>query len=142
MLYSQDRNQLRQVFFQVWEKQQSGQILDAMETILANIIKMHPEYHSLLSEKEQNLEKDYHPDMGETNPFLHLSMHIAIHEQLSIDQPAGIQAAYQKLQHKLKDAHEVEHIIMECLGEMIWKSQKYQSMPDQVEYINCIKKQL
>jgi len=142
MLYSQDRNQLRMVFFQVWEKQQTGQTLDAMETILANIIKMHPEYHALLSKQDQNLEKDYHPDMGETNPFLHLSMHIAIHEQLSIDQPAGIQDAYQQLQLKLKDAHEVEHIIMECLGEMIWKSQKYQSMPDQVEYLNCIKKQL
>jgi len=142
MLYSQDRNQLRMVFFQVWEKQQTGQTLDAMETILANIIKMHPEYHALLSKQDQNLEKDYHPDMGETNPFLHLSMHIAIHEQLSIDQPAGIQDAYQQLQLKLKDAHEVEHIIMECLGEMTWKSQKYQSMPDQVEYLNCIKKQL
>jgi len=142
MLYSQDRNQLRMVFFQAWEKHQQAQPLDTMETILVNIIGQHPEYHSLLSEKNKNLDKDYNPEMGETNPFLHLSMHIAIHEQLSIDQPAGIKEAYQKLLNKLNDSHEVEHHIMECLGEMIWKSQKYQTMPDQVEYINCIKKQL
>lgn len=142
MIYSQDRNQLRQVFFQVWEKHQAGETLDAMETILANIIQEHPEYHGLLAEKGKNLEKDYHPEMGETNPFLHLSLHIAIQEQLSIDQPPGIRELYQKLQNKLSDSHQVEHLIMDCLGEMIWKSQKYQTLPDQNEYLNCIKKQL
>jgi len=142
MLYSQDRNQLRSVFFQVWEKKLNNLPLDAMETILANIIEQHPEYHNILAEKEKNLDKDYSPDVGETNPFLHMSMHIAIHEQLSIDQPVGIKTAYQGLLSKLGDSHEVEHRIMDCLAEMIWESQKYQTLPDQEQYLKCISKDI
>ena len=78
--------------------------------------------------------------MGNTNPFLHMSMHIAIKEQLSIDQPSGIKERFNRLQKKNKDEHKTMHQIMECLAEMLWQAQRNQSAPDASIYLECLDK--
>jgi len=141
MLFSNDRTELRQVFFNAWQKQQKSMSLEPMEQIIVNVLNLHPEYHSFFDTKD-NLEKDFSPEMGQTNPFLHLSMHIAIHEQLSVNQPTGIADAFNQLMNKTKDPHETEHILMDCLGEMIWKAQRENAAPDEKIYFQCIKQKI
>jgi len=116
--------------------------MEALEQMVAQIVQQHPEYHSLLADEEAHLDKDYTPEMGETNPFLHMSMHIAIAEQLSIDRPAGIKELYQQLLGKLSDSHTVEHHIMECLGQMMWQAHRNQAEPDEQQYLECLRQQL
>jgi len=111
-----------------------------MEEIALDVILLHPEYHCILDDMERYHDKDYLPEMGITNPFLHMSMHIAIKEQLSIDQPPGIRDRFDRLQKKNKDAHETMHQIMECLAEMLWQAQRSQSTPDASIYFECLDK--
>jgi hypothetical protein len=142
-MQQQNRNQYREIFFTVWKKMQQQQAIDdAMETLIAQVIKQHPEYHHALSDYDKTIDKDYTPEMGDSNPFLHMSMHIGIAEQLMVDQPQGIKSLYQQLCSKLKDSHGVEHLIMECLGNIMWQSQQSNSMPDMDEYLRCVKKSI
>ena len=141
-MFTNDRNQLRKLFFASWQKFQSGDAMEPLEQMIAQIIQQHPEYHILLRDEDAHLDKDYTPEMGETNPFLHMSMHIAIVEQLSIDRPAGIKNLYQQLLSKYGDSHVVEHHIMECLGQMMWEAQRNQAMPDDQQYMECLRKLL
>ena len=137
-MFGNDRNQLRKVFFDSWKSRTSGKPMDAMQEIVANIVELHPEYHSLL-ENDDAIDKDYTPDHGETNPFLHMSMHIALHEQISTNRPAGIQECYTKIIKKLGSEHEAEHAMMECLGESLWTAQRNNTVPDEAAYLLCIK---
>ena len=98
------------------------------------VILQHPEYHALLDDVEHHQDKDYLPEMGETNPFLHMGMHIAIKEQLSIDQPAGIRVRFERLLKKTGNEHTAMHQAMECLAEMIWQHIKYIDLPDTSTY--------
>jgi len=98
---------------------------------------MHPEYHALLEQPERYLERDYGPESGGLNPFLHLSLHLAIAEQLSIDQPPGIRTRFERLAQHL-DEHDALHSILECLAETIWQAQRMASPPDQQAYLACI----
>lgn len=139
MFFSQDRIQLRRIFFQAWQKSKSQQTLDPMEQVIVNVLQLHPEYHKFFDNPETNLDKDFSPEIGQTNPFLHLSMHISVHEQLSINQPIGIQDYYQKLLKKTNDQHETEHLMMDCVGEMIWKAQKENRAPSEQDYFSCLK---
>ena len=92
----------------------------------------------MLDQPERYRDRDWPPEMGETNPFLHLSMHLAISEQLSIDQPPGIKAAYQRLCLRQGDAHRAQHAVMDCLAEMIWRSQRDGVPPDGAAYVRCV----
>jgi len=141
-MFSNDRSQLRRMFFSSWSKHQSGELMEPLEQMVAQVIQQHPEYHVLLEDEQAQLDKDYTPEMGESNPFLHMSMHIAIAEQLSIDRPAGIKDLYQQLLGKYSDSHTVEHHIMECLGQMMWEAQRNQAMPDEQQYLECLRKLL
>ncbi|MFK5983960.1 MAG: DUF1841 family protein [Pseudomonadota bacterium] len=142
-MLQQNRNDYREVFFKVWQKiDQQQTITDAMENIIAQIISQHPEYHNILSDYDKYIEKDYTPESGQSNPFMHMGMHIAITEQLMTDQPATIKSIYQQLCTKLGDSHTVEHLMMECLGSMMWTAQKNQNMPDFNAYLTCIKNNL
>jgi hypothetical protein len=140
MFYGQDRDQMRQMFFDVWQRHKQGLPLPAMETIIAQVIEMHPEYHDFLDNPDRNADKDFTPEMGQSNPFLHLGLHIAIKEQLNINQPPGIVDEYKRLLTRLNDPHDVEHEIMECLAQSVWEAQRNQTMPDNSAYIDCIKK--
>jgi hypothetical protein len=138
-MYSSNRNDTRQQFFDAWQKMQAGLPMTALETIIADVIQLHPEYHPLLADGGRNLDKDWLPEGGETNPFLHMGMHIAIREQLSIDRPAGIKSAHAALSAQMRDGHAAEHAILECLGEALWRAQRENRLPDEQAYLSCIK---
>jgi len=142
MVFNQDRSQLRRFYFQSWNKYKNNLAMEPMETIVATLIKQHPEYHDFFNDLEKNQNKDFTPDMGQSNPFLHLGMHISIQEQLSTQRPAALSPLYQSLCKKTDDAHEAEHQIINCLGEMLWLSQKNNQPLDETTYIECVKKLL
>lgn len=135
----QNRDQIRQVYLTVWDKMQNKKILQPMESVIADIIQLHPEYHSLLNQGESATELDFNPESGHTNPFLHMGMHIALREQTATDRPAGIQHIHQKLSARLGH-HEAEHAMIECLAEALWLAQKNNSLPDDSRYLDCLKK--
>ena len=137
-MFSNDRTELRKVFYDCWKLKQSGQPLDALQQMIAGVIEQHPEYHGLL-ERESAMERDYHPAEGETNPFLHMSMHIALVEQISTNRPEGIRDCHASLARTLGSAHEAEHRMMECLSEAIWQAQRNNTMPDEAAYLACLK---
>lgn len=140
MLHSQDRNQTRRFFYQVWQKKTAGQPLEPLETMIAQVIEQHPEYHTLLQDPDNMLALDYTPEQGKTNPFLHMGMHIAIQEQLSADRPAGIRKLYQRVCRRFPDSHEAEHRISEILAEILWEAQRDGRMPDETRYLQKLKK--
>jgi hypothetical protein len=113
--------------------------LDPLQMQIVSVIEQHPEYHRLLENPEQALGKDYLPELGETNPFLHMGMHLGIREQIDTDRPAGIRMLHQRLLEQHGDAHELEHKMMECLAEMIWQAQKTGTAPDETHYLDCLK---
>lgn len=130
----------RKMFFEVWRKQRAGELLSALETIVADIIRLHPEYHALLDgDPGKTLDRDWQPEGGETNPFLHMGLHIAIREQLSIDRPPGVKAAYQALLDRTRDPHAAEHLMLECLAETLWRGQREGRLPDEAAYLACLK---
>ncbi|KUJ72854.1 DUF1841 family protein [Thiomicrospira sp. WB1] len=141
MFYTQERDKLRQFYADTWQKARLNQPLDAMETLIARVIEKHPEYHAML-ENQAHLGNDYAPEDGETNPFLHMGMHLALEEQVSLDRPAGIQTLYEKLTEKTRDFHTTEHEMMECLGEALWQAQQTQGEPDETAYLQCLQQRL
>jgi hypothetical protein len=132
---------VRRFFCGVYAKSRSGQAMEAIEVLAQQWIEEHPEYHDLLSDVERALARMDLGDEVHSNPFLHLSMHLSISEQCSIDQPRGIRQAVELLTAKRDDLHEAHHAVMECLGRMIWESQRAGRPPDGVAYIDCVQKQ-
>lgn len=139
-MFNPSQHEVRRFFCEVQRKQRTGEILAPLEAIARDWIVQHPEYADALQDVEQALAADYAVENGRSNPFLHLSMHLSIAEQLSIDQPPGIRAAFLALAQRLGSEHEAHHQIMECLGEMIWNSQRSGLPPDSVAYLDCIKR--
>jgi len=137
-MFGQDRQQLRKMYVDAWRKHQAGEPASALEQLIAEIIALHPEYHALLTAGEDALDRDFLPELGESNPFMHMGMHIAIREQLATDRPPGIKTAYQALLAKHQDVHAVEHDIMECLGQVLWEAQRAGSQPDDARYLACL----
>lgn len=133
---------MRQVFLEAWHKHHTKKDLEPLEELIVTIIGQHPEYHTLMEDRDKALQREYLPENGETNPFLHMSMHIAIHEQLTTDRPAGIARLFQQLVMQKGDAHAAEHEVMDCLGEMLWHAQRDQRMPDETAYMSCLNKLL
>jgi hypothetical protein len=133
----QSRDEIRQIYLKVWQKMQNQSVLEPMEAIIADVVKLHPEYHPLLDKGESAVEKDFSPEDGQTNPFLHMGMHITLREQAGGDRPVGIQAIYQKLVQQ-KGIHETEHAMMECLGQVLWNAQRLNQMPDETVYLACL----
>ena len=136
-MFNPSREQVRQFFCESWRKYRERQILEGAEATAADLITEHPEYHALLENPQAAVEQEFTPEGGQTNPFLHLSLHLAIAEQLSIDQPRGIKAAYFALRQK-REVHDAEHAIMECLGETIWRSQRDKAPMDGEAYLECV----
>ncbi|MGS0754592.1 DUF1841 family protein [Roseateles sp. GG27B] len=130
----------RQFFCATYRKLRSGQPLIPMEAIAADWIEQHPEYHAELADEEAALAAVYSVEEGRTNPFLHLSMHLTITEQQSIDQPHGIRQAIDLLAARRNSLHEAHHAAMDCLGEMIWTSQRSGLPPDGHQYLDCARK--
>ncbi len=141
-MFGNDRNQLRKFYFDVWQKHQQQQALDGLEAMVVQVIQEHPEYHNMLADPNSHLERDWTPADGQTNPFLHMGMHISIQEQLSTQRPAGIMQIYQQLIGKLDSAHAAEHQMIECLGFVMWQAQATGHEPDMQAYLDCLKKLL
>lgn len=139
MLFDPSREQVRNFFCESWRKHRERLILEGAEATAADLIAEHPEYHALLENPDAAIEKEFTPEGGQMNPFLHLSLHLAIAEQISIDQPRGIKAAYFALRQKM-EVHDAEHAIMECLGETIWRSQREKAPMDGEAYLECVRK--
>ncbi len=140
-MFNPSRDQARDFFFDAWRKYRQGHAnppLTALESIAVELIAAHPEYHHILNNRDQYVDRDYAPEAGETNPFLHLSMHMSIREQVSIDQPPGVRAHHQRLTEKLGSPLEAEHHMMDCLGEMIWHAQRHRTAPDPAIYFACL----
>ncbi len=137
-MYGQDRKELREVFFRAWQHQREQQPLVGIERIIASVALRHPEYHAVLENRASHEDHDFSPHAGLSNPFLHMGMHIAIEEQLSVDQPSGIRAYYQTLLKQELDEHGAQHRIMDCLGEMLWQADRHGSAPDSAAYLACL----
>ncbi|HEY6280393.1 MAG TPA: DUF1841 family protein [Burkholderiales bacterium] len=141
-MFNPSRDEARLFFFDAWKRYKEDQSLTDLHNLALEIIVLHPEYHKILDEPGRHLERDYLPEVGDVNPFLHMSMHLAIEEQLSIDQPRGIRALFEGILQKTSDRHAAFHIVMDCLGEMVWHAQRYNTAPDEKVYLECLKKQL
>jgi hypothetical protein len=138
-MFNPSKDEVRQFFCNTWKKSTSGEVLTPLEAIARDWILQHPEYESDLADPERALGTDYRIDQGRSNPFLHLSMHLSIHEQMSVDQPPGIREASEALIRRLGSSHDAHHLIMECLGEMLWTAQRNGTPPDGEAYIRCIR---
>jgi hypothetical protein len=134
-MFDPSREQARQFFFGTWAKYRAGQPLEGLETTVLEVILLHPEYHELLSRPERYAGRDY---TDEANPFLHLSLHLALEEQLSIDQPPGIARLFDELVKKKGERHAALHEALECLAETMWRAQRDQAPPDALAYLECL----
>jgi hypothetical protein len=141
-MFNPSRQDARGIFFETWRKYRAQEALAGIETLILEVVLQHPEYHALLAQPEQYMDRDYLPEQGETNPFLHMSMHLALAEQLSIDQPPGIRTRHAALLSHTADAHAAQHEVMECLVEMIWQAQRNHAAPDAAIYLACLDKKL
>jgi len=139
MLYKPSRDQARQFLIESWQKRRSKLPATALETLAADIVEWHREYHPLL-EATDATTREWTPEHGQTNPFLHLSLHLAIEEQLSIDQPPGIRRALNQLEQRTGDRHLALHAILDCLGETMWRAQRDGKPPDGEAYLECIRR--
>jgi len=134
-MYSPSRDQVREMFFGAWRKYRAGEPLVGIESIALDVILLHPEYHGVLSLPAKFRDKDY---TDETNPFLHMSLHVALEEQLSIDQPPGIVRLFNALVLRKGGKHEALHQALECLAETMWRAQRDQAPPDAAAYLACL----
>ena len=139
-MFAPTQNDVRRFFCDAHRKRLDGAPLTPLEMIAVDWIDEHPEYHAELADLEAALAAVYEVEDGRTNPFLHLSMHLSISEQVGIDQPRGIRQACELLAARRGSAHEAQHEVMECLGEMIWASQRSGLPPDGERYIDCVRR--
>jgi hypothetical protein len=138
-MFSPTRDQARQFFIDAWSKLRRRLPMSDLEMRAAAIVDQHPEYHALLADAETALGRDWSPADGETNPFLHLSLHLAVEEQLAIDQPAGIREAVDALRLRHGDRHAAMHSVLECLGETLWRAQRDRAPLDGTAYLDCVR---
>ena len=139
-MFAPTQAEVRAFFIDATRKRREGSVLTPLETIAADWADAHPEYAVDLADAEAALAADYGPESGRENPFLHLSMHLSISEQIGIDQPRGIRQAFELLSARLASAHEAQHEIMECLGQMLWESQRSGRPPDGDAYVDCVRR--
>ncbi len=140
-MFGQNRQEIRQAYFNVWAKMHSKDSLSALEKQIAHIIELHPEYHSLFSQPD-NIHQDYLVEAGNTNPYLHMGLHLALHEQIQTDRPVGIRTISQQLFHIKQDQHQCDHLMMDCLAEFIWQAQHDGIPPSEDDYLIALKRLL
>ncbi len=138
-MFNPSRDEVRNFFISAWRKRREGEVLSAMETIAADIVGLHPEYHALIEDPD-SIGRDFTPEDGQINPFLHLSLHLAIEEQLSIDQPPGIRAAFEAACTHRGSRHEAMHDALECLGEMLYDAQRNGTQPNAANYLAALRR--
>jgi hypothetical protein len=140
-MFTPSRDEARRFLAAAWERYRAGAPLTGLEAMAAQIVAQHPEYHAVLEDAPRHLERDYRPEDGGVNPFLHLSLHLAVAEQLGIDQPPGIRAHFERLVRARGDEHAALHALLECLGEVLWSAQRHGTPPDPAIYLACLERQ-
>jgi hypothetical protein len=140
-MFQPTRDEVRRFFVDTWAKYRAGRPLEGLESVALHVITRHPDLHALLEAPERHVDRDFGPEHGGLNPFLHLSLHLAVEEQLSIDQPPGIRAAFESLRLRTGDAHDALHAVLECLGEVVWSAQRHATAPDMALYFDCLARQ-
>ena len=138
--HDQDRNALRRRYVEAWRKHREARPMEPLEHQLATVVEEHPEYGPLLTDDPDALERDFAPEGGQANPFLHMGLHLAIREQVSTDRPAGIASVHAELCRRLGDPHEAEHRMIDCLGEALWRSQRTGLPPDEAAYLESLRR--
>lgn len=136
-MFDPSREQVRDTFFGAWRKYRAGEPLAGIETLALDVILAHPEYHGVLADPQRYRDEDY---VDRPNPFLHMSLHVALEEQLSIDQPPGIAAAFQRLISRTGERHDAVHEALECLAETVWRAQRDHAPPDAAAYLECVER--
>ena len=137
MIFGQDRNELRRMYADAWQKRCDNKPVSPLEALIADVIEMHPEYHNDVM--CDDLDKDYNPDGGKTNPFLHMGLHLGIREQVSTNRPQGIAAVHKALVTSKGDVHAAEHEMIECLAETLWEAQSQNQPPDEQKYLERLR---
>jgi hypothetical protein len=141
-MFNPSRDDVRRFFCAAWRKHRDGSLVSPLEAAALKWIGVHPEYHALLADEPRALAEEFTVERGQTNPFLHLSMHLALEEQLSIDQPPGIVAAFRRLAARAVDEHAAAHEAIECLGEVVWNAQRAGAVADptaiNAAYLDCL----
>jgi hypothetical protein len=138
VIFGTDRNELRQMYVDAWRKSCAGEILSPLESQIAQIIQDHPEYQPTMT--ADTLEESYSPEVGKTNPFLHMGLHLAVREQVATNRPAGIAEVFEQLLAKSADRLTAEHQALDCLAEALWTAQKNNTAPDEQAYLESLKR--
>ena len=138
--HDQGRSALRRMYVEAWRKHRESSPVEPVEDQIIRVIELHPEYWQPLEGDIEELERDYKPEDGKTNPFLHMGLHLAIREQVATNRPAGIAGVHRALVAKLGDAHEAEHAMIEQLGAALWNAQRAGVPPDETAYLESLRK--
>jgi hypothetical protein len=137
VIFGQDRNELRRMYADAWQKRVAGQVLSPLEAQIATVVEEHPEYHAAVT---GDLDKDFAVEGGQTNPFLHMGLHLGIREQVATNRPAGIAAVFEALAARMSDPHEAEHRMIDCLAEALWEAQRQNRPPDETAYLERLRR--
>jgi hypothetical protein len=135
---NQSREELRRVYVEAWRKRRAGLPIEPLEAQVADVIALHPEYHAALERGEDALARDYTPEGGQSNPFLHMGLHLAVRDQIATDRPAGLRQVFERLAARVGSAHEAEHRIIESLAETMWEAQRSGRPPDEAAYLQRV----
>ena len=138
MFYGNDVHDTRRLFYSSWQAYRQNKPLSALEQQLVDVIMAHPEYHALLETNASQRDQTFFPELGQTNPFLHMGLHLAIRDQVATNRPDGIANIYLTLNKKYSDRLAVEHLMMDSLVECLWKAQRDQTMPDEAAYVRAL----
>jgi hypothetical protein len=138
VIFGQDRNELRKMYADAWQKHLDKLPLTPLDAQLATVVEQHPEYHEVVA--GDNLRADYTPEGGRSNPFLHMGLHLSIREQVATDRPPGIREVFQTLASSTGDAHAAEHQMIECLAETLWEAQSQNCAPDEQNYLQQLRR--
>ncbi len=138
MIFGQNRDELRKMYADAWAKRRDGLPMSPLETQIADVIEMHPEYHDDVT--SEDLAKDYPPESGQTDPFLHMGLHLGIREQVATNRPTGVAGVHASLSRRKGDAHAAEHAMIECLAEALWEAQRDNRPPDEARYLENLQR--
>jgi hypothetical protein len=139
---SHTREQLRQTYAEAWRKHLAQSPLTPLEAMISDVIGAHPEYQAIVGDREAAVAFEPGTSKGVENPFLHMGLHLAVRDQLSIDRPPGVRELHRQLQVRYGDAHRAEHVLMEALGETLWQAQRAGRTPDEAAYLGLVRRHL
>jgi hypothetical protein len=137
MIFGSDRDELRQMYVDAWQKCCAGDPMSPLESQIAQVIRDHPEYQPAMT--AETLDETYTPEGGKTNPFLHMGLHLAVREQIATNRPAGITKVFESLQTRARDRHTAEHQVLDCLAEVLWVAQNDNTAPDEQAYLENLR---